>query len=401
MTPDQAPPTGGGSSSADVRKGEHRLDQAAELAPAPLALVSGLPPIWATTLGRSAIRSSQVLLVAALVWLVVWAGTRVPLVLTPVLIALILASAISPAVRWLTTRGWPRALAVGASFIVILAVFAGVVTGIVSLIRHQAKDLEARAVAGINQLHEFLINGPLALSDEQLNAARSEVQKFFAGGSFGADALTGLRTAGETIAGMVLMAVILFFFLKDGDKIRAFLIGFLPARHQPTARLAAERATIVLGGYVRGTAIVAATDALIILTALLILQVPLALPLAAFVFIGGFIPIIGATTAGTLAVLVALVANGPAQALTVLIVLIAANQLEHHVLQPLLMGKVLNINGLVIILALACGTMLSGVVGALLAVPLTAVGWTIFKTWNGHRAPGPEPINPDKPGSVV
>jgi predicted PurR-regulated permease PerM len=342
-----------------------------------------------------------VLLVAALAWLVVWAGTRVPLVLTPVLIALILASAISPAVRWLTTRGWPRALAVAASFVVILGIFVGVVTGIVLLIRHQAKDLEARAVAGVNQLHEFLVNGPFALTDEQLNAARSEVQKFFSGGSFGADALTGLRTAGETVAGMVLMAVILFFFLKDGDKIKGFLIGFLPDRHRPTARAAVERSTIVLGGYVRGTAIIAATDALIILAALLILQVPLPVPLAVLVFIGGFIPIIGATAAGTLAVLVALVAVGPGQALTMLIVLIAANQLEHHILQPLLMGKVLNINGLVIILALASGAMLSGVIGALLAVPLTAVGWTIIKTWNGSRAPGPEPLNPDKPGAVV
>ncbi|WP_347110910.1 AI-2E family transporter [Paenarthrobacter sp. S56] len=118
-------------------------------------------------------------------------------------------------------------------------------------------------------------------------------------------------------------------------------------------------------------------------------------------FIGGFIPIIGATAAGTLALLVALVANGPGQALILLIVLIGANQLEHHVLQPLLMGKVLNISGLVIILALACGTMLAGVIGALLAVPLTAVGWTIVKTWNGQRAPGPEPINPKQHGAVI
>jgi predicted PurR-regulated permease PerM len=380
---------------------ESRADRAAVPVPAPPPLVSGLPPIWATGLGRAAIRSAQVLLVVALAWLVVWAGTRVPLVLTPLLIALILASAISPAVRWLTNRGLPRVLAVAASFVIILGAFAGIITGIVAIVRHQAKDLEARAVAGINQLHEFLTNGPLALSDQQLDAARSEVRKFFAGASFGADALTGLRTAGEMIAGLVLMAVILFFFLKDGDKIRRFLIGFLPDRHQPTAHLAAERAGIVLGGYVRGTAIVAAIDALIILAALLILGVPLALPLAVFVFIGGFIPIIGATAAGTLAVLVALLANGPAQAIIVLVVLVAANQLEHHVLQPLLMGKVLNINGLVIILALASGAMLSGVVGALLAVPLTAVAWTVFKTCSGRQAPGPEPINPDKPGAVV
>ncbi|MDO5752044.1 AI-2E family transporter, partial [Arthrobacter sp.] len=139
--------------------------------------------------------------------------------------------------------------------------------------------------------------------------------------------------------------------------------------------------------YVRGTALIALTDALIIGLALAIMDVPLALPLALFVFIGGFIPIVGATAAGTLAVVVALVFNGPVPALVVLVVLVGANQLEHHVLQPLLMGKVLRIHGLVILLALAAGTTLAGLVGALLAVPLTAVGWSIVKTWTGRDDP--------------
>ncbi|MCG2624437.1 AI-2E family transporter [Arthrobacter sp. I2-34] len=352
-------------------------------------------------MGRAATRSLQVLLVASLVWAVAWTATRVPLVLNPLLIALVLASAISPAVRRLTEAGWPRALAVGTSFVIILAVFAGIIGGIIALIRQQSAELAARTVDGVNRLHAFLNTGPLALSDTQLETIRQQLERFFSSGSLGADAVTGLRTAGEILAGMVLMAVILFFFLKDGEQIRSFLIGFLPQRHQAKAQLAAERSGTVLGGYVRGTAIIAAIDALIVLAALLILQVPLALPLAVFVFIGGFIPIIGATVAGTLAVLVALVANGPVPALIVLAVLIGANQLEHHVLQPLLMGKVLHMNGLVIVLALTSGAMLAGVVGALLAVPLTAVGWTVFKTWSGREAPGPEPIDPNASEAVV
>jgi predicted PurR-regulated permease PerM len=352
-----------------------------------------VPPIWGTRLGRAAIRSAQVLLVAALVCGSVWAATRVPLVLTPVLIALILASAIAPAVRWLTLHRWPRALAVAACFIVILGIFGGIITGIVSLIRGQSKELAVRAVAGIDQLHTFLTNGPLALTDAQIGAVQREVEKFFSTGTLGTSAITGLRTIGEILAGTVLMAVILFFFLKDGTTIRRFLFGFLPARHRATAHLAAERSTTVLGGYLRGTAIIAAIDALIILLALLILGVPLALPLAVFVFIGGFVPIIGATAAGSLAVLVALVENGPIVALIVLIVLVGANQLEHHLLQPLLMGKVLHINGLVIILALASGAMLAGVVGALLAVPLTAVGWTVFATCTGRDTTVTAPLD--------
>jgi predicted PurR-regulated permease PerM len=103
-----------------------------------------------------------------------------------------------------------------------------------------------------------------------------------------------------------------------------------------------------------------------------------------FVFIGGFIPIIGSTAAGTLAVGVALISNGPVTALIVTAVLVASNQLEHHLLQPFLMGKVLSIHGLAILLALAIGTMLAGIIGALLAVPTAAVAWTAFKTWTGR-----------------
>ncbi|WP_224026190.1 AI-2E family transporter [Arthrobacter sp. NicSoilC5] len=355
--------------------------------------------LWTDGLGRASIRAVQTLSLLALAWAVVTAATRVPLVTIPVMVALILASAMAPAVRWLAARGWPRALAVLSSFLVILAGAAGVVGGIITLVRQQASVLAARAEAGIGQLQQFVTTGPVALTNDQINAAREEFQKFLAGGSLGADALTGLRTAGEIAAGSVLTAVILFFFLKDGEKIRSFLIGFLPATRQGKAHLAAGRSIVVLGGYVRGTLIIAAIDAVMVLIGLLVLRVPLAVPLAAVVFLGGFIPIIGATAAGSLAVLVALVENGPVTALIVLVILVAANQFEHHILQPLFMGRVLRIHGLVIILALAAGATLAGVIGALLAVPLTAVGWTIFKTLAEKDTPGPEPVAPAEPGA--
>ena len=365
----------------------------------PRSLAGRMSLLLTDGLGRASIRAVQTLSLLALALAVVTAATRVPLVTIPVLVAMILASAMAPAVRWLAARGWPRALAVLSSFLLILAVAAGVVGGIIALVRQQASVLAARAEAGVGQLQQFITTGPVALTNDQINAARSEFQKFLAGGSLGADALTGLRTAGEIAAGSVLTAVILFFFLKDGEKIRSFLIGFLPATRQGKARLAAERSIVVLGGYVRGTLIIAAIDAVLVLIGLLVLRVPLAVPLAAVVFLGGFIPIIGATTAGSLAVLVALVENGPVTALIVLVILVAANQFEHHILQPLFMGRVLRIHGLVIILALAAGATLAGVVGALLAVPLTAVGWTIYKTLAGRDTPGPEPLAPAEPGA--
>ncbi|WP_051388870.1 AI-2E family transporter [Arthrobacter sp. 35W] len=347
---------------------------------------NGLPAIWADGLGRAGIRSAQTLLVIALSWVVLWSITRVPLVVIPATIALILAAAIAPLVAWLAEKGLPRSVATVVSFVGILAVFGGIVTGIVALIRSQWKELASRVLSGVDQLHHFLNTGPFPVSDQQLNTIRESLQKFFTSSDFGTQALTGARTIGEILAGIVLMAVTLFFFLKDGEKIRAFLIAFLPAAHRPKAHLAAERSAAVLGGYVRGTAIVAAIDGLVVGVVLAIMGVPLALPLGVFVFIGGFIPIIGATAAGTLAVGVALVSNGPVPALVVLAVVIAANQLEHHFLQPVLMGRVLNIHGLAILLALAAGTFLAGVVGALLAVPLTAVGWTVIKTLRGPAA---------------
>jgi len=290
-------------------------------------------------------------------------------------------------------------VAVLTSFVAILAVFGGVITGIVFLIRSQSKDLAAQADIGIDRLHGLLVQGPYPITDAQISSTRDAIQKFILSATFGNEALTGLRVASEVAVGAILMAVILFFLLKDGDRIRNFLFDFLPATQRTKAHVAADHGAVVLGGYVRGTALVALTDALIIGLALAIMRVPLALPLAVFVFIGGFIPIIGATTAGTLAVVVALIFNGPVPALVVLIVLVGANQLEHHVLQPLLMGKVLRIHGLAILLALAAGTTLAGLVGALLAVPLTAVGWSIIKVWTGRDALATTP--PDTPAAAV
>ena len=360
---------------------------------------NGMPAIWADGLGRASIRSVQALTVAALVWAIIWTGTRVPLVVIPVLIAAILAAAISPLVRWLTGHSWPRALAVVAAFVAILAVVGGILTGIGVLVYSQRAELSARAAAGVDQLHTLLNNGPFPVSDRQLTAALDSVRTFFTSSTFGAEALTGARIAADIFAGTVLTAVTLFFFLKDGPEIRSFLIGFLPAAHRARARLAADRSTAVLGGYVRGTAIVAAIDGLTVGIVLGIMGVPLALPLGVFIFMGGFIPIVGATVAGTLAIVVALISNGPVQALIVVAVVIGVNQLEHHFLQPVLMGKVLSIHGLAILLVLAAGTIVAGIVGALLAVPITAVGWTVFKTWSGRDPlPGPELPGPEPPG---
>lgn len=347
---------------------------------------------WNDGLGHAALRSAQLLLVLLLVGMGVYALTRVTLVVIPVLLALILAAAISPFVNWLRRKGWPGAVATGTSFLLLLIVFGGLVTGIVFAVRSEWSSLVDQAVAGFDELYRLVQESPFAVDDSAIQEARDAVLDFATSSTVGSGALAGLSAAGSFATGFLLMAVVLFFFLKDGDKIWAFILRWFRGERHRKASLAGTRAMEVLGGYVRGTAIVAAVDAICIGAALFILGVPLALPLSVIVFVGSFIPLVGATATGTLAALIALVANGPLVALIVVIVIIAVNQLEGNFLQPVVMGRTLSIHALVILLALTAGTILAGIVGAILSVPLAAVSWAVIKVWIGEDQGDPAEV---------
>lgn len=347
---------------------------------------------WNDGLGHAALRSAQLLLVLLLVGVAVYGLTRVTLVVIPLLLALILAAAIAPFVNWLRRKGWPGALATGTSFLLLLAVFGGLVTGIVFAVRSEWSKLVDQAAAGFDELYSMVQDSPLALDDSAISDARDAVLDFATSSTAGSGAIAGLSAAGSFATGFVLMAVVLFFFLKDGDKIWAFILSWFRGERREKAALAGARSMEVLGGYVRGTAIVAAVDAICIGAALFILGVPLALPLSVIVFVGSFIPLVGATAAGTLAALIALVANGPLVALIVVIVIIAVNQLEGNFLQPVVMGRTLSIHALVILLALTAGTILAGIIGAILSVPLAAVGWAVIKVWIGEDTGDPQEV---------
>ena len=223
---------------------------------------------------------------------------------------------------------------------------------------------------------------PLPLDEIDFDGLTSDVIDFVTSSQFGTGALSGAVAVGEFLAGFVLFIVILFFFLKDGDAIWRFLLTPFDRRGHDRGERIGRTAVTTLGGYVRGTAIIAAVDAIAIGIALAILQVPLALPLAVIVFVAAFVPIVGATVAGALAALVALVANGPVVALIVIIVVIGVNQLEGNLLQPVVMAQSLKLHPLVILLALSAGTILGGIVGAVLSVPIAATAWAIVKAWD-------------------
>ncbi|WP_253905766.1 AI-2E family transporter [Arthrobacter sp. H5] len=345
---------------------------------------------WKDSLGRAGVRSAQVLLLLTLLVVSVFALIQVRLVVIPLLIALILAAAISPLVNWLRRKGWPSAAATAFSFLLLLAVLGGLITGIVFAVRSQASELVESASAGFDQLYEFIRTGPIPIDQQQIEEAQAAVVEFASSSAAGSGALTGISAAGSFLTGAALMIVILFFFLKDGDRIWAFMLRGFDGHRLVRARRVGYRSLEVLGGYVRGTAIVAFVDAFFIGLALLILGVPLALPLAVIVFIGAFIPLVGATAAGILAALVALVANGPVVALIVILVVVGVNQLEGNFLQPVVMGKSLSVHALVILIALTAGTILAGIVGAILSVPLAAVTWAAIKAWRGE---GEKPID--------
>ncbi|MEY2849399.1 MAG: hypothetical protein RI885_2066 [Actinomycetota bacterium] len=344
--------------------------------------------LWTDALGRTATRSAQVLLVLLVGIAIVYATIQLKLVVIPVLVALIIASALRPLVRVLEKR-MPRVLAALISLLLGVAAFGGIVTVVVFSVRSQYDTLEKAVLEGIDELVNFVQSGGLPVDQEQIDEAISAGQDFLTSSQFGSGALAGVTTAFEIITGVVLGLFILFYFLKEGPQMWAFLIKRLAPLSHAKARIAGDKAVDTLGGYVRGTAIVAAVDAIVIGIGLAVLQVPLYLPLAIIVFIGAFIPIVGATGAGIIAALVALVTNDLTTALWVTAIVVGVNQLEGNLLAPVVLGRSLKLNGLIVLLALTAGTILGGIVGTLLSVPLTAVAWTIIKSWSETTVPVP------------
>ncbi|WP_373692838.1 AI-2E family transporter [Agromyces silvae] len=343
-------------------------------------------PIWTDRLGRWSIRAVQLIVLTVAAAAAIWALVQVKLLVIPVLIAIILAAAASPLILWLRRRGLKPILAAWITLLGGIIVFGGIVTAIVFAVRSQWGALADSAMDGLDDLQSWLAGLDLPIDTEQLDSIRETLVGFVTSAEFGAGAIAGVSAATQFVTGTVLVLVVLFFFLKDGDRIWAFFLRpFTGARLERGRRIGTTSVT-VLGGYVRGTAIIALVDSVGIGVALAILQVPLALPLAVVVFIGAFIPIVGATVAGILAALVALVANGPFVALIVVAVVIGVNQLEGNLLQPVVMAQSLKLHPLVILIALTVGTILGGITGAVLAVPIAAVGWAIIKIWD---APDP------------
>lgn len=365
-----------------------------------MTVVSARQPVWEDGLGRAAIRSVQLLLVLGLLVVVTYAATEVRLVVVPLLLATLVAAAAIPAVDWLTRHRVPRTLSVWLTLLIGFVVVGGTSWWIGSAVRRQWDDLTTSAADGLVELRDYLVRGPLPFDEDDLVGVQDWVFDFAAGPEIQQGAITGATLVVEAIAGFVLGLVLLFFLLRDGRTIWGFLRDQLPGRYRDRSDLAARRSAEVLGRYVRGTAVIALVDAVVIGVALAIIGVPLALPLAVAVFFGAFVPLVGATVAGALAALVALVSNGFVTALIVVAVVVAVNQLEGDILAPVVLAQAVSLHPLAILLALSAGTIVAGIVGALLAVPFAAVAWTVVKTVREFRGQVAGPAEGDPAAAI-
>jgi len=301
---------------------------------------------------------------------------RLKLVVVPLIIALLLSALLSPAVGFLLRRiKLPRSLATAVVLVAGLAAVAGTLTLVIRQFVAGAPELGRNASNGIRQIRDWLETGPLHLSDQQLDDAFQSVQNWIDENRdlFTSGAVDTATATLDVLTGLFLVLFSLFFFLRDGRRIWRFVVRILPGAVREQVAEAGERSWLTLVAYVRATVLVAFIDAVGIGLALVILRVPFAFPLAALVFLAAFIPIIGATLSGAVAVLVALVTRGPVIALILLAAVIAVQQLEGHVLQPLIMGRAVAIHPLAVIVAIAVGVVLAGIIGALVAVPIVAV----------------------------
>nr|WP_239069286.1 AI-2E family transporter [Cellulomonas phragmiteti] len=343
--------------------------------------------LWSDGFGRVGTRALQTLAVLAVLAVGVLAVMELTLVVIPVLIALVLAAAISPLVSGLRRRGVPSMLATWIALLTLVGLLSLVVWAVVRAVINQWEELAESASEGLAELQTLISGLPFEITDEQIGEAQEALQGALASDAVGAGALAGLSATANFVTGFFIMVVVLFFFLKDGPKIWEFLLRPFEGERYARGQRVGAKTVQTLGGYVRGTAIVAAVDAIGIGIGLAIVGVPLVIPLAVLTFLLAFIPLVGATLAGILAALVALVSLGPIEALIVLAIVVGVNQLEGDLLQPIVMGRSLRLHPLMILVALTAGTVLAGITGAVLAVPIAASLWGAVQVWDGPDTP--------------
>lgn len=342
--------------------------------------------------------SWRLLLVVAVIGVVIFLIAQLKDIVVPFMIAILVAALLVPLVNFLVRHRWPKALAVALAMVGTLAVVSGLIFVIVSQIRSGYPDLQERSLKAYDDFKDFLATSPLQLDDAQIQgyidqalaALQKDSQVLLSG------ALSVGTTAGHVLAGLLLVLFATLFILIDGRGIWAWIVRLFPRRSRAALDGSGRAGWITLTTFVKVQIFVAAVDAIGIGLGAWILGLvfggfPLVIPIAIAVFLGSFIPVVGAVLTGAIAVFVALVYLGPLPALIMVGVVLLVQQVEGHILQPLVMGSAVKVHPLAVVFAVAAGSFLAGIPGALFAVPVIAVANVMVK----YIAAGQWKTNPD------
>jgi predicted PurR-regulated permease PerM len=320
-----------------------------------------VPPLLADLAGWG----WRLLLLSVIAWLFLRVAQQLYLVSLPVAASLLMTALLSPAVAALRRMGMPRALATAVTVLGMLAAVVGLLIWVVQRAIAEAPTLSSELTAGVQQL---------PISNANLERLRGQFVDYLqsGSGSLAGGVLTGLQTGAEVVTGVLLTLLLTIILLADGEGMWGWLVARLPEGARPRVVRAGLPAWERLSGWMRGTVLIAAFHAAVVATTLVVLGVPLVAPLTVLVFLGSFIPLVGAVVAGCLATLVAFASHGTTAAIVLVVVLLIDNQVEAHVLQPFLVGRYVRLHPFVVAIVITAGALLGGLAGALLAVPFTA-----------------------------
>ena len=316
-------------------------------------------------------------------------------IVLPVIIALFIAALVEPVVTWLQRRGLPRPAATGLVVVAGIAAVVGLLTLAGNQVANGAQDLADSVSEGFAQIVDWLKDGPLHASDSEINDYLDRAQEALSNFAQEGEYLSRLgeigTVLGHVLAGFFIVLFSTYFFLADGQRIWSWFVRLSPRASRVLVDGSGKVAWVSLTQFVRATVLVAAADAIGVMIVAAVLGVPFVMAIGVLVFLGAFVPMVGATVAGAVAVLVALVDQGPITALLMLGGVILVQQIEGHVLQPFLMGRFVSVHPLGVIISIGVGVIVAGIPGALVAVPLAATVNAVAQHLAANTRPGDDP----------
>ena len=341
--------------------------------------------------------SWRMLVVLAVLAVLVFLVIQLRLLIIPLLVAVILSALLVPFKNFLVRHHWPKWLAIAVAELGTIVVVAALIFLVVTQVTSGFDDLKQQTTTSYNDLKTFLADSPLQVSESDFNNYVAQIWQAVqddSGALISGAAAVG-SSVGHILTGVLLTLFSTLFILIDGQRIWAWIVRLFPRKARAATDGAGKTGWRTLQNFVKVQILVASIDAVGIAVGAAILGVPLAIPIGVLVFLGSFIPIIGAVLTGAVAVFIALIYNGWVIALIMLGIVLLVQQIEGHVLQPLVMGTAVRIHPLAVVLAVAGGSMVAGIAGAFFAVPVVAtlnvmVNYIAGGTWREAGPPDPD-----------